>query len=123
NKQTTFQAMIDYGHNFSEMHDISGVVGYEQVKYDFEEFRAWRDQFYNNDLRQLDLGNSSNDGNMGYGNEWALQSIFGRLNYELLGRYLVEFNARYDGSSRFAEGHRYGFFPSFSLGWRISEES
>src|SRR5699024_10754543 len=50
-------------------------------------------------------------------------SAFGRLNYEMMGRYLFEFNARYDGSSRFAEGHRYGFFPSFSLGWRIAEES
>ena len=120
--QTTLRALVDYGHTFQETHDISGVVGYEQIGYEFEEFRAWRDQFYNNELRQLNLGNAVNDGNMGYGSEWALRSMFGRLNYTLLGRYLFEVNARYDGSSRFAEGRRYGFFPSFSAGWRISEE-
>lgn len=121
-KQSTLRAMVDFDHTFNESHGISGVVGYEQTENDFEEFRAWRDQFYNNKLRQLDLGNSSNDGNLGFGNAWALRSVFGRLNYELMGRYLFEFNARYDGSSRFAEGHRYGFFPSFSLGWRVTEE-
>ncbi|SHF62972.1 TonB-linked outer membrane protein, SusC/RagA family [Fodinibius roseus] len=122
-KQTTLRALIDYDHTFMEYHNISGVVGYEQTESNFEEFRASRDQFYNNDLRQLDLGNETNDSNEGFGNSWALRSIFGRLNYELMDRYLFEFNARYDGSSRFAEGHRYGFFPSFSLGWRITEES
>jgi TonB-linked SusC/RagA family outer membrane protein len=120
--QTTMRAMVDYGHTFMETHDVSGVIGYEQIAYQFEEFRAWRDQFYNNELRQLNLGNAVNDGNLGYGSEWALRSVYGRLNYSLLGRYLFEFNARYDGSSRFAEGHRFGFFPSFSAGWRISEE-
>ncbi|MDZ7692595.1 MAG: TonB-dependent receptor [Balneolaceae bacterium] len=121
--QTTLRALIDYGHSVGENHDISGVVGYEQTESNFEEFRASRDQFYNNDLRQLNLGNSTNDGNLGFGNSWALRSVFGRFNYELMGRYLFEFNARYDGSSRFAEGHRYGFFPSFSVGWRVAEES
>lgn len=121
-KQVTLRAMLDYNYTFSEHHNISGVVGYEQIKNDFAEFRAWRDQFYNNDLRKLNLGSESNDGTLGYGSEWALRSVFGRLNYVLMDRYLFEFNARYDGSSRFAEGHRYGFFPSFSLGWRITEE-
>lgn len=122
-RQLTLQGIIDFGHEFNQIHNISGILGYEQVTYDFEEFRASRDQFYNNELRQLNLGNSSNDGNAGFGNEWALRSAFTRLNYELLNKYLFEFNARIDGSSRFAEGHRYGFFPSFSLGWRMSEES
>lgn len=121
-RQTTLQTILDFGQTFQDRHDISGLLGYEQVHYDFEEFRAWRDQFYNNELRRLNLGNSSNDGNMGYGSEWGLRSLFGRFNYEFLGRYLFEFNARYDGSSRFAEGHRYGFFPSVSFGWRVSEE-
>lgn len=122
-KQVTLRGMVDYDYDFNDNNNISGVVGYEQSEYNFEEFRAWRDQFYNNELRQLDLGNETNDGTRGYGSAWALRSVFGRVNYELMGRYLFEFNARYDGSSRFAEGHRYGFFPSFSLGWRIAEES
>lgn len=122
-RQLTFQSIVDFGHEFNQIHNISGILGYEQISYDFEEFRAWRDQFYNNELRQLNLGNPSNDGTLGYGSEWALRSVFTRVNYELLDKYLFEFNARLDGSSRFAEGHRYGFFPSFSLGWRVSEES
>ena len=52
----------------------------------------------------------------------AVQSVFGRLNYDYKGRYLLEANFRADGSSRFAEGHRWGFFPSFSAAWRASEE-
>ena len=53
----------------------------------------------------------------------ALQSFFGRLNYDYAGKYLFEANVRYDGSSRFAKGNRWGLFPSFSAGWRISEEN
>jgi TonB-linked SusC/RagA family outer membrane protein len=121
--QTTLRALVDFGHTFQNTHDVSGVVGYEQISSDFEEFRAWRDNFYSNDLRQLDLGNEANDGTRGYGSEWALRSAFGRVNYSYLGRYLLEANARYDGSSRFAKGNRFGFFPSVSAGWRISEES
>lgn len=55
-------------------------------------------------------------------NSWATRGFFGRLNYSYDGRYLLEFNGRYDGSSRFASGHRWGFFPSLSLGWNISRE-
>ena len=54
--------------------------------------------------------------------QWAINSFFGRLNYNYKERYLVEANIRTDGSSRFAEGNRYGVFPSFSAAWRISEE-
>jgi TonB-linked SusC/RagA family outer membrane protein len=122
-QQTTLRALLDYGHTFGEeTHDVSGVFGYEQIYNSWDEFRAWRQDFYNNDLRRLNLGNADTRNNWGAGNEWALRSVFGRMNYSLLGRYLFEVNARYDGSSRFAEGRRFGLFPSFSAGWRISEE-
>lgn len=52
----------------------------------------------------------------------ATCGFFGRINYDLMGRYLFELNARYDASSKFPEGHKWGFFPSGSLGWRVSEE-
>lgn len=48
--------------------------------------------------------------------------LFGRINYDYDGRYLLELNGRYDGSSRFAKGNRWGFFPSASLGWNIYRE-
>ena len=52
-----------------------------------------------------------------------LVSWYGRANYSLLDRYLLTFTARYDGSSRFADGHRWGFFPSAAFAWRVKEES
>src|SRR5690606_24259779 len=55
--------------------------------------------------------------------EWALRSFFGRINYNFQGKYLLEANLRIDGSSRFYEGYKWGTFPSFSVGWRLSEET
>src|SRR5690606_32865569 len=52
----------------------------------------------------------------------AYESLIGRLNYTFSDRYIVEGQFRYDGSSRFAPGHQWGFFPSASVGWRVSEE-
>jgi TonB-dependent starch-binding outer membrane protein SusC len=59
----------------------------------------------------------------GYATENELQSFFGRLNYSYLNKYLLTVNFRADGSSKFGENNKYGFFPSFSAGWRISEEN
>jgi TonB-linked SusC/RagA family outer membrane protein len=86
-------------------------------------YSAYRDVFIFPDYSVLNAGSQENMQNSGSASEWALQSFFGRLNYDYKSRYLFEANARYDGSSRFAHGHKYGFFPSFSAGWRISEES
>jgi len=55
--------------------------------------------------------------------EFALRGAYYRVNYSYKGKYLLETNGRYDGSSKFPKGHRFGFFPSVSAGWRISEES
>jgi TonB-linked SusC/RagA family outer membrane protein len=121
--QTTLRALLDFGHTFQDgTHDWSGVLGYEQIESERDDFRAWRQDFYNNDLRRLNVGNADTRGNFGAGSQWALRSVFGRMNYVFRERYLFEANARYDGSSRFAEGRRFGLFPSFSAGWRISEE-
>jgi TonB-linked SusC/RagA family outer membrane protein len=121
--QTTLRALLDYGHVFGGAHDVSGVIGYEQIHQDLEAYSAARSQFWNNDVRTLPFGDPSTRDNGGSLSEWALRSVFGRLNYSYQGRYLLEGNFRYDGSSRFAEGNRFGFFPSFSAAWRISEES
>ncbi len=54
---------------------------------------------------------------------WATQGYFGRINYDYEGKYLVELNSRYDGTSKFARGNRWGLFPSFSVGWNVSHEN
>src|SRR5690625_3340796 len=71
-RKTTLRALLDYDHTFSENHHISGVLGYAQNESDIEECRASRDQFYNNELRQLNLGTATNDSNGGSGSSWEV---------------------------------------------------
>ena len=70
----------------------------------------------------MDAGSNEDMENSGYKEEWAIQSGFFRLNYDYMGKYLVEVNTRLDGTSRIASENRWGWFPSFSLGYRITEE-
>jgi TonB-linked SusC/RagA family outer membrane protein len=104
-------------------HFFKGLVGYELITNDYSWFRASRDNYALQDYEQLNAGSRDNMQNEGSSNEWGLQSYFARLNYDFKGKYLFEANVRRDGSSRFAEGQKYGTFPAFSAGWRVSEES
>lgn len=70
----------------------------------------------------MNAGDESTQLNTGYTRELAMVSWFARVNYDYAGKYLLEGNIRADASSRFAEGNRWGYFPSFSGAWRISEE-
>ena len=54
--------------------------------------------------------------------EYIIRGGYGRINYDYMGKYLLEVNGRYDGSSRFPSNNRFGFFPSFSLGWQVGKE-
>lgn len=104
-------------------HDLKFLVGASWEDFYNEWVNAYRDTFILPDYDLLNAGSALNQQATGSAEEWALQSFFGRINYVFNGKYLLEVNARYDGSSRFAPGNRYGFFPSASAGWRISEES
>jgi hypothetical protein len=66
---------------------------------------------------------STNVSSGGNATDFAMRSFFGRINYTYAQRYLFEANLRYDGSSRFSPDERWGVFPSFSVGWRVSEEA
>ncbi|SHE63897.1 TonB-linked outer membrane protein, SusC/RagA family [Fodinibius roseus] len=106
-----------------ENHSISILGGYEQIQQNHERLTANREGFYNNELRNLDAGSQENWSNSGYDTDTRLRSVFGRLNYSYEDRYLLEANARYDGSSKFyGANNQYSFFPSFSAAWRISNE-
>ncbi len=79
-------------------------------------------QGYDNDiLTELDAGTLTPTV-QGRASEWALASLFGRVNYDFKGKYLAEFNIRRDGSSRFGDNNRYGTFPSVSVGWNVANE-
>lgn len=104
-------------------HDVKVLGGVEQNSYRQDILNASRDNYVLPDYPVLDAGGAGNMKNSGSGAEWSLRSFFGRVNYNYKERYLLELNIRNDGSSRFAEGRKWGVFPSASAGWRISEEA
>lgn len=124
NANTHYQTINLYGtYNFSinQAHNTTVMAGYQEEnnKYDY--------------LRNVITGlYSTTNPNVGMGtgdkvvtdtrNSWATRSFFARVNYDYKSRYLLELNGRYDGSSRFAKDHRWGFFPSVSVGWNLTEE-
>lgn len=118
----TFQATANYGRKIGQ-HNFSLLAGYSFEDYSDRWLKGFRDNFASNDLPYLDVGAPDNQKADGAGQEWALQSLFGRLNYNYAERYLLETTMRYDGSSRFPKSKKYGFFPSVALGWRLSEET
>ena len=115
------QALTNYEKQLDD-HYFKVMAGMECQTYTEKTLSAYRQVFNFPQYDQIDAGNIENMNNGGGEYQWAINSFFGRLNYNYKERYLVEANIRTDGSSRFAEGNRYGVFPSFSAAWRISEE-
>lgn len=103
-------------------HTLKAQAGFSTEKNTYENLRASRKNFFTDELRELDAGAASIQYANGTQTNWSLMSFFGRLNYNYKERYLLEGNFRYDGSSRLTPGSRWGIFPSFSAGWRITEE-
>lgn len=121
NLRQQFTASATYDKTFG-VHGITALLGYQQDSYRYDMHSGSRLDFPFSDFPVLDAGGIEGQKSNGTAKEFALQSLFGRLNYSLFDRYLFEANVRFDASSRFASGHRNGVFPSFSLGWRVSEE-
>ncbi|MFI3281644.1 MAG: TonB-dependent receptor [Rikenellaceae bacterium] len=103
-------------------HSATFMAGANYEHKTYKDFSVSRDGLLSDELNDLDLAVGENYEVSGGQNEYALVGIFYRANYDYEGRYLFETSGRYDGSSRFMSGHRFGFFPSASAGWRISEE-
>ena len=120
-RERTLEALAKYDQSF-ENHEIHVLAGFSQIAHSFNYLSAFRDGFPTNELYELNVASSENQTGTSGATEWALVSYFGRLQYAYMGKYLFEANARYDGSSRFGTGNKFGLFPSFSLGWRVSEE-
>lgn len=109
--------------SFSDKHNISAVIGTEAINNKYQYMNASRSQFFSEDPEYMQLNSGEiNRNNSGSGSEWSLFSYFGRVNYDLMGKYLVEATFRRDGSSRFGPQHRYGNFPAASVAWTLSEE-
>ncbi|GEO20542.1 SusC/RagA family TonB-linked outer membrane protein [Cyclobacterium qasimii] len=117
------RAIVTYDKTFNDVHTLGITAGYQQEDQTNLWISAYREVFPLPQYEQINAGNRANERTGGAASHWALQSVFGRVAYNFDERYLLEGNVRRDASSRFAEGNRSGIFPSFSAGWRISEES
>ncbi len=112
----------NYMFSLADKHNFTVMAGYQEENYAYSYlYESVTDMIStNNPGLNLGTGEKSTTDTR---NGWATRGFFGRINYDYDGRYLLEVNGRYDGSSRFASDHRWGFFPSVSLGWNITRES
>ena len=115
------QGYLDWDHTFREAHNLRLMAGvqYNIKQYNYSGLEA-------KDISgALDVPNGSGDVKISHANAWeeAIMSYYGRANYDYLNKYMVEAQARYDGSSKFQPENRWAFFWGASLGWRISQES
>ena len=117
-------AYMNYAHSFNDTHNLNVMVGVNGENFTSDYFSAMRKKLYDEAFPELNLAygemkdavidsNTDDHSSAGY---------FGRINYDYKGIYLLELNGRYDGSSKFRAGDRWAFFPSFSLGYRFTEE-
>lgn len=118
---TAINAYADYTKSINQ-NNFKILLGYNQEVKRNKWMYAKRENLIDNDLPAINRA-TGEDYVDGSATSWAVQGVFYRLNYDYKGKYLLELNGRYDGSSKFPEGRRFEFFPSFSGGWRISEES
>jgi TonB-linked SusC/RagA family outer membrane protein len=116
--------LLNYDRVFAEKHAVNAVLGYTAQSFVGEGFAAERRDFLNEaeDQRFLSVGTAITDAT-GTKSENSLASYFGRVNYAFNQKYLLTATLRADGSSKFAPGNKWGYFPAFSAGWRISREA
>ncbi|MCC8198822.1 MAG: TonB-dependent receptor [Tannerellaceae bacterium] len=115
---------LTYSTKFMNHHSIQALVGTEALTHKRETLKASRNNFLVEevDYRYLDAGEASKD-NAENGYEYALFSLFTRINYQYQDKYYISAILRRDGSSRFGQNNRYGYFPGVNAAWRISEEA
>lgn len=128
NKRHTLstQFLLDFNRTFNSLHNVTGLLGVSNESYTFKASRiAWL--YTDEDLglpttddSEQDPGNHNSNGST---DQTSISSLFGRAGYNYRDKYYGDVSFRYDGSSKFAEDYRWGFFPSFSAAWRISEEN
>lgn len=114
--------VLRFNYTLNDKHNFSALVGFDQEYSRTDRFNASKYDLLNDAVLILDAA-AADPTASGTANDRALRSYYGRVNYNYDERYLFEINGRYDGSSKFVRDRRWGFFPSFSAGWRISEES
>ena len=122
NLLTTLYSTLDYQKSFNEAHHLNVLIGYNQQSNNFSSLGGSKIAFPTPNLSELNAGASLGQTTSGTANQWAIRSYFGRVNYNFKDKYLFEANGRYDGTSRISPQNRWGFFPSLSAGWNVTQE-
>lgn len=120
--KTLWNFRLNYNKVFADIHDMRLMAIYSEEYWFSRSNTTARTNRIHPSLSEINAALTTQQTTAGTSSRTSLRSFIGRAGYTLLDRYLLEFNFRVDGSSKFLSGHRYGFFPSGSLGWRISEE-
>lgn len=118
-----YNVMATYENTFAEKHYLKVMAGMQSEDFFSSSITANRKGHRYDGYEDVGHGDSTTATNSTYRYEWAMLAYVFRLNYIFDDRYLIEFTGRYDGTSRFLNHKRWGFFPSASVGWRISEEN
>lgn len=122
-KHTVYDIFATYNKTIATDHAFKLLAGYNQEEYTWSYESVSRGRLISSSLPYIYLTTGDNPLIGAYDSSYALRGVFGRLNYTFKDRYIIEGNARYDGSSRFPKQRRWGFFPSVSAAWIASEEN
>lgn len=120
--RTQGDLLLTYDKTFRERHTVNALFGVHSELYKYGQTEAYRQDFPSTDITDLNGGAVAGMTNGGYTRELAMNSVFARVKYNYNDKYLLEGNIRGDASSRFAPNYRWGWFPSFSAAWRVSNE-
>lgn len=112
----------EYENTFRDAHYLKFMIGYNYEQSTYNRLYVLRNGIIYDDANDINLTLGQSITTEGGYEKWLIMGGFSRLNYAFRDRYLVEINARYDGSSKFPEDQRFALFPSISAGWRISKE-
>lgn len=112
----------EFENRLGDDHYLKAMIGYNYEQSTYNRVAVQRNGLIFEDATDLNLALGQSTVTGGGYEQWAILGGFSRLNYSFKDRYLIEVNARYDGSSKFPADQRYGFFPSVSVGWRINKE-
>lgn len=119
----SYRNIINYNKTFANKHDVNVMLGEEAQRSAWEYLSGYRTGFITNVAHDLDMGDATTAKNSGNSGTSTIMSYFGRLFYSYDNKYLLTTTLRRDGSSKFAAGNRWGWFPSAALAWKISNES
>ncbi|MBS2213949.1 TonB-dependent receptor [Carboxylicivirga mesophila] len=118
----SLQTLLTYDRTFGK-HAVNALAGYSQEEARTDWNSSYRKEFLSNELWEVNAGGADGQVAEGSAYEYALKSYFGRISYAFDEKYLFEANVRRDGTSRISKEQRWGTFPSFSVGWRLINES